>query len=88
MLLQSKWASILNPLIATPANNSSILSAVKLTTGSNTINHKLGKNLTGWSVIRQRSAASIYDNQDSNQMPNLTLVLVSDADVSVDLEVF
>jgi hypothetical protein len=86
--LQSKWPAILNPIIKNPANNSSTLQNVSLTSGVNVINHKLGAKLQGWSIVRQRAAASIYDNQDSNQSPQLTLVLVSSAPVVVDLQVF
>jgi hypothetical protein len=87
-LVQSKWSSILNPFIANPTNNKSILKNVSLTTGSNTINHLLGHKLQGWSIVRQRAAASIYDNQDNNQNPEQTLILISSANVVVDLEVF
>ena len=88
MLLQNRWSAILNTLLRRPQNSSNILTNVSLVTGSNTINHGLGQNLTGWKIIRQRAAASIYDAQDANQMPSLTLVLVSSAPVSIDLEVF
>ena len=87
-MLQTKWASILNPLLGNPSNNASILPKISLLTGSNVVNHKLGKKLQGWSIVRQRSAANIYDDQDANQSPDLTLVLVSSADVVVDLQVF
>lgn len=88
MLMQSAWSSILNPIIATQSNNSSILENVLLTTGSNIINHKLGQTLKGWTIVRQRSAGTFYDTQDANKTPDLTLVLVSSANVSVDIMVF
>jgi len=87
--MQTTWATQLNPLIKNPANNSSILQSVSLSAGSNTINHKLGRKLQGWALVRQRGvAASVYDNQDSNQYPDLTLILVSSAPVVVDILVF
>lgn len=88
MLQQNSWARVLNPILIKPQNSSSILQSVSLVTGANVINHKLGQPLQGWNIVRQRAAASIYDEQDSNPRPNLTLVLVSSADVSVDIEVF
>ena len=88
MLMQQDLHNKVNPILSNPSNNSSILQNVLLTTGSNVINHKLGKPLQGWKIVRQRAAASIYDNQDSNQTPALTLILVSSAAVSIDLEVF
>lgn len=87
-LVQSRWSSILNPLIARPANNSSILKSIDLKAGTNTINTLLGRKLQGWTIVRQRAAASIYDNQDNNNNPEATLILISSADVTVDLEVF
>lgn len=65
-----------------------ILTSQVLKTGTNTINHKLEKPLTGWFVVRQKSAASIYDNQDNNKTPARNLILISSADVTVDIFVF
>jgi len=87
-LLQNKWSSILNPIISNPAISSSILSNVQLVNGTNTINHLLGRTLQGWKIVRLRGAATIYDQQDTNSMKNLTLVLVSNSQVSCDIEVF
>lgn len=87
-LLQNKWAGILNPVIANPLNNASVLKNVQLTTGSNVINTLLSRPLQGWFIVRQRGPAAIYDTQDTNQTPKLTLTLVSDASVSVDIAVY
>lgn len=87
-MLQNRWASILNPIITNPVNNSSILKDVSLVAGSNTINHLLSQKLQGWSIIRINAAATVYDTQDSNQNPNQTLVLVSSAPCVCSLEVF
>ena len=48
----------------------------------------LQRPLQGWYIVRQRALASIYDTQDSNQNPSLTLNLTSNAVVSVDIAVF
>ena len=85
---QNRWAAILNPIIANPINNSIILKNVALAVGVNVINHRLGRNLQGWNPTRIRAAAVIYDQQDTNQTPQLTLVLNSSAAVVVDLMVF
>lgn len=87
-LMQNRWATILNPIIANPRNNSSVLKDVSLVTGPNTINHLLGQKLQGWSIIRINAASTIYDTQDSNQTPNQTLVLVSSAPCVCSIEVF
>lgn len=86
--MQAKWKSILDPALASPTSIPTILKEITLKTGSNTINHRLDAKLQGWQIVRQRAAASIYDNQDSNQTPELTLTLISSANVVVDLVVF
>lgn len=85
-LMQSSWATALSPLLKNPANNGSILPNVTLVTGDNVINTLLGRKLVGWSIVRKRSAADIYDKQDTNLTPQLTLVLNSSAPCVVDLE--
>ncbi len=87
-LMQTRWSSILNPVLINPVVNGILLSGVSLSTGSNTINHKLGRKLQGWCLTRVRASAAIYDTQDSNTMPELTLKLTSSANVTVDIYVF
>lgn len=87
-LANTKWASQLDPLLANPMNQVNILKNVNLINGTNTINHRLGAKLQGWFLTRLRGAAAIYDQQDSNPSPELTLILVSNANVSVDIGVF
>jgi|SRR5271165_2395003 len=86
--IQQNTATILNPLSGNPLVSGQVLSDIQLLTGSNTVNHKLGRNLLGWFIVRQRGPASVYDTQDSNEMQNLTLLLTSSANVLVDLYVF
>lgn len=87
--MMTKWAAAINPLLSNPILDSSTLASVQLTTGANVINHKLGRNLQGWKITRMRSNFSqIFDTQDANQTPNLTLNLNSSANVVVDIEVF
>lgn len=86
--MQVAWAQQLDPIIINPIINNLILKNVSLIAGTNVINHLLGRNLQGWNPTRVRAAATIYDLQDSNQTPQLTLVLVASAPVVVDLSVF
>lgn len=87
-MASERWASILAPFIAFPPNNGLVLKNIALVTGTNVVSHRLGRVLQGWKPTRVRALAALYDLQDSNQTPELTLVLVSDANVTVDLEVF
>src|ERR1700691_5340345 len=86
--MSTKWSAIINPFLQNPLNNASILKNVSLTAGSNTINHGLGQTLQGWYIIRQRASSQIYDTQDSNPTPAITLILQASAPVVVDLVVF
>lgn len=89
-LMQNQWGAILNPFLNNPANQSLILKNVALLSASNpnVVNHLLGRKLQGWKLIRVRAQATIWDTQDTNQSPQLTLNLKTSADVTVDLEVF
>ncbi len=87
-LLQTQWAAAIDPVLALPTNGAIILKSVVLAIGDNTISHKLGRALQGWSIVRVRAATTIYDKQDSNTMPDRTLVLNSSAGATVDILVF
>lgn len=87
-LMQTRWASIINPVIGAPILQGQLLRSVNLITGDNVINHGLGRNLQGWVVTRLRAPSSLYDTQDSNSMPQLTLNLNSSAPCVADLWVF
>lgn len=85
----NRWASMIEPILNRVQNTSIVLENVALTTGTNVINHRLSRNLKGWKPTRIRGvSATFYDLQDANQTPELTLVLVSSANVTIDLEVF
>lgn len=87
-LLQTQWASQLDPVIANPLVQGRLIKDVALITGSTTINHRLGRKLQGYMVVLQSASASIYDSQATNTMSDKTLVLVSDTPVTVSLWVF
>lgn len=86
--VQFNLVRTLNPLFNTPIMGGNLLVNQPLVTGSNTINHGLGRNLNGWVIVRQRALANIFDTQDTNKMQNLTLLLTSSAPVSCDIYVF
>ncbi len=87
-MMQAKWASILNPVLANPLVSSNILANVTIKTGTNSIPHLLQRPLQGWFIVGIDGPATIYDQQKSNQTPALTLKLVSSADCVVQLAVF
>lgn len=87
-LMQTQWAQQLDPVVSNQLVNGILLQSVFLSTGANSINHKLGRKLIGWVVTRKRASAEIYDTQDTNSMPQLTLNLNSSAPVTVDIWCF
>lgn len=86
--LQTNINTALSPLLQNALLNGTVVKNVALLAGPNIVNHGLGRALVGWSIVRQRAAAQVYDAQDANTQPALTLALVSSANVSVDLYVF
>lgn len=86
--MQTSWSSEINPLLKNPVLSGNFLQNISITTGANAINHKLGKTLQGWFVVGIDAPATIYDTQKSNQIPGLTLDLVSSADCIINLYVF
>lgn len=87
-LMQTQWAQQLDPVISNPTIQTVLLKNIALASGANVVNHKLGRALQGWYIVRLRASATVYDTQDSNQTPNLTLNLTASAPVTVDLVVF
>lgn len=84
-LMQTKWASILNPLLAQPLSSSNILPAVALITGDNVINHLLARKMQGFIISDINAAATIYRSAPFNDQ---TLTLNSSANCSIALVVF
>lgn len=87
-MMQVRWATELNPLLANPLTNGLLLKNVALASGANVVNHKLQRPLQGWIPVRLRASATLYDTQDTNQTPTLTLNLVASAAVVADIWVF
>lgn len=86
-LLQTKWRSILNPLLANPISSVSILSDIKLNNGTTVIPHKLGRVQQGWFLVDIQGAVTEvpYRSMPFNE---LTLTLISNAAVTVSIGVF
>ena len=86
-MMQTKWASMLNPLLSNSANTPYVLQNTKLVTGDNIINHLQDKVLNGYIIVGMHGSYSqIYDKVSPT--PKLTLILNSSADTTVDIMVF
>lgn len=86
-LLQTAWATQLDPVINNPLNNGNFLKNIILSSSA-IINHGLGRTLQGWEITRLRGNATVYDIQDTNTQPTKTLLLIASSGVSCDLFVF
>lgn len=84
-LMQSTWSSVLNPVLAKPQNNGSILQNISISTGSNVINHKLGQKMQGWVIIDTTAAITLYRSAALN---DLTLTLTASGPATISLMVF
>ena len=85
-LLLTKWSAILNPVIASPMVGVSILKDISLTdTAYNQIPHLLGQMQSGWFIVDQNAAASIFRSKPFNSN---YLYLNSSAAVTVSIGVF
>jgi hypothetical protein len=86
-LVQKTWSAQLNPILANPSTNPGLLSNIILVTGSNVINHKLGRKMQGWKITDIDSAVTVY-RPDTSPFNDLTLTLVSSGMATISLEVF
>lgn len=86
--LAPQWKSQLDPILSNPLLQGRLLAGVSLANGTTIINHGLGRKLLGWFLVGVSGAATVYDTQASNQTPQLTLSLVSNAAVTVNIWAF
>jgi hypothetical protein len=84
----TKWKSQLDPVVSNALLQGQLLPGIPLGDGTTVINHGLGRKLVGWFIVGVDGPATIYDKQASNQTPQLTLVLASNAAVTCNLWVF
>lgn len=87
-LANNKWAASLNPVIANPLIGGRLLTGIVLTTGVNSINHGLQRNLRGYLVTLKSANITIYDSQSANQMQDVFLTLNASGPATVSLYVF
>ncbi len=88
--VQDFTKNTINSLIAqNPLLESNFIEDIVITTGTpRSIEHKLGKELTGFLVHRINADANVWDSQSTNSFPGRTLILNSSANVTVSIIVF
>lgn len=85
-LAQTKWASILNPIIAAPVLNGLQIDEIQLIANvPNAINHLLQRMPQGWLLVDKNSNATVWRAAPLNAN---TITLVSSANTMIDLYVY
>jgi len=78
-------ASTLNPIIANPTLSGHALLSITLKTGTNTVNHGLGRLMQGFYITDVDAAVVPYRSQPMNAS---TLTLTCSAPVTINLWVY
>lgn len=86
--VQDQNLRILNPIINNPIIQGQTLPNIVLNSGSNNVNHGLGRALQGWFVVGISAPATIVDEQATNTLPTKWLVLSSSAGTTCSLYVY
>lgn len=86
-LMQTKWSSVLNPVLRNPLLYGVQLTDIPLVSGNNIINTTLGRKYQGYLITGMRTGfAQVYEVTSNN--PTLNLTLNSNATSTIDLYVF
>jgi hypothetical protein len=83
--MQTQWASSINPLLSNPLSSGVFVKQVSVVSGSNSINHKLGRKPLGWFVTNINAAITLYM---TGSFDPLFLRLTASGSAAIDLYVF
>lgn len=86
-LIQTKWRSILNPLLATPLTNGQLLTGIRIIPGTNQIAHRLGRKMLGW-IVADIDFTSVIYRHPNYPLNDKFLYLNSDSICTISLWVF
>lgn len=87
MKVQDNVNSALIPVLTAQIIDGQVLKGITLVSGvDNTVNHRLGRDLVGYIVIRKNANAAVWDSTSAT--PALTLILQTSVNCTVDLYVF
>jgi hypothetical protein len=85
-LANPKWAATINPILALPILNGTMIDTINLTSGVPlAINHLLQRNPQGWFLVDNTANASVWRTQPFNKN---TLTLQSSATTTISIWVF
>jgi hypothetical protein len=86
--VQSQIISSVQPVLDNPIVNGRLIQSLAIASGSNVIDHGLGRTLLGWIVVRNSASVTFYDTQSSNANPARTLLLTASGAATISLYVF
>jgi len=79
------WSAALNPVLANPLNNMSVIENFQFKAGTNIIAHHLGHLMQGWFIVDIQGIATIFRSAPMN---SLTLTLTVSAPVIASIGVY
>lgn len=85
---QSQVISSLIPVLNNPIVNGNLVQDVTVASGSNVIDHGLGRPLIGWIIVRNSASVTFYDTQSTNANPSRNLLLTASGAATISLYVF
>ena len=83
--MQARWKSQLDPLLANDLVQGTLVSGVSLSSGDNSVTHKLGRAPKGWILTDINAAVTVYRSKDFS---DTTLTLNASGTATVSLWVF
>ena len=86
-MMQTQWAQQIDPVLANLLIQGQLLQNISLSSGTNVINHKLGRTPQGWFLVAPQGSNDVHQ---AAQQPNptLTLTLVSASALTTGIWVF
>jgi len=84
-LMQTAWASQINPVLNFAPNQGVLVKNIALINGVTVVKHKLSRMMQGWIIIDQDAPATIYPSHPLN---NLTITLTSNMACNISLWCF
>lgn len=87
--VQDSLATVFGAVLAKEIIDGNLLENVALVSGStNLVEHKLGKPVSGYIVVKRNSNQAVWDSEGSNTKKNNYLQLEASGSVTVSLWVF
>lgn len=83
--VQDRLVTALNQVLEHPVISGQLLTSISVGTGATQVPHKLGRKPIGWSLVRLRANAVVWDEQDAETRQDLFLRLRASTPVVVDL---